>query len=81
MKLKMMFNCKEAGHVCDKAQYNEASLWEKTLLTIHTVFCKLCRKHTKRNAKLTKAIKKSEVQTLSAKQKNFIKERLRQEMV
>tara|TARA_R100001369_G_C3303259_1_gene166088 strand:- start:413 stop:661 length:249 start_codon:yes stop_codon:yes gene_type:complete len=80
MKLNMMFNCEEAGHVCDKAQYNEASLWEKLLLTIHTLFCRLCKKHTKRNAKLTKAIKKSEIQTLSTEQKRSLKEHLRQEM-
>ncbi|PVW13320.1 hypothetical protein [Marixanthomonas spongiae] len=81
MKLNMIFNCEEAAHVCDRAQYNEASLWEKTLLTIHTFFCKLCRKHTTRNARLTKAIKKSEVQTLSAEQKHLLKKRLRQEMM
>jgi hypothetical protein len=75
-----MFNCEEVGHVCDKAQYNEASVWEKTLLKVHTLFCKLCRKHTKRNSKLTKIIKRSEIQTLSTEQKQFLKERLRQEI-
>ena len=30
MKIKLMFNCNEATHVCDKAQYSEASFWLNT---------------------------------------------------
>ncbi|RFN60421.1 hypothetical protein DZ858_01060 [Marixanthomonas ophiurae] len=76
----MMFNCDEARHTCDKAQYNEANLWDSIKLNMHIIFCRLCRKHSARNGKLTKAVKNSQIQTLSPEQKNVIKEQLRQKM-
>jgi len=75
-----MFNCDKARHTCDKAQYNEASLWEGIMLNVHTIFCRFCRKHSARNSKLTQTIKDSQIKTLSPEQKNVIKEQLRQEM-
>ena len=53
-----MFNCEEAVHTCDKAQYKEASFWEKTLLKIHTLFCSLCKEHTTKNVRLYRNNKK-----------------------
>jgi len=48
--------CTEAHIVCDKAQYNEASLWEKVKMAMHLAMCKICRQYTKNNVKLTKLI-------------------------
>ncbi|UAB79891.1 hypothetical protein INR76_07025 [Marixanthomonas sp. SCSIO 43207] len=78
MKFKLFLNCKEAGHTCDKAQYKEATYWDKFLLTIHNVFCKLCREHTSKNVKLTKKINDSHLKTLSAQEKEELKNKLQQ---
>lgn len=75
-KIKFMIPCNEANHVCDKAQYKEASLWEKIKLNIHLIYCKACRKYTKNNSKLTSVIKKSNVQYLDKKYKESMKEEL-----
>ena len=53
--------CEEAGHVCDKSQYKEASFWEKVKLNIHLIYCRACREYTKNNIKLSKAFKKSDL--------------------
>ncbi|TYB73903.1 glycine dehydrogenase [Bizionia gelidisalsuginis] len=55
-KNSLFMPCTAANVVCDKAQYNEATLWEKVQMYIHLVMCKLCRKYTKNNLKLTKLI-------------------------
>ncbi len=56
-KNKIFVACEEANHVCDKTQYKDATLWEKIKLNIHLIYCSACRKYTKNNNKLTKAIK------------------------
>ena len=72
-KFKVFFSCDVANHVCDKTQYNEASLWEKIRLNIHLLYCKACRKYTQNNQKLTKAVKKSEVKCLDSVAKESLK--------
>ena len=57
MSNKIIIPCDEANHVCDKSQYNEATLWEKLKLNIHLIYCNACRKYTKNNIKLTKTLK------------------------
>ena len=56
---KIMTPCNNANHICDKAQYNDASFFEKIKLNIHLIHCKACRKYTAGNVYLTKLIKKS----------------------
>ncbi|WP_010521616.1 hypothetical protein [Aquimarina agarivorans] len=53
---KLFIPCDEAQHVCDKSQYNEATLLEKIKLSIHLIFCKVCQKYVSSNNKLTKAM-------------------------
>ncbi len=72
-KVKIFIPCNDANHVCDKTQYKEASLWEKIKLNIHLIYCRACRKYTKNNTKLTKAITKSEVECLDKKCKETMK--------
>ena len=31
--------CEDAGQVCDKSQYKEASFWEKLKLNVHLLYC------------------------------------------
>lgn len=72
-KFKITIPCDEANHVCDKTQYNDATLWEKIKLNIHLIYCRACRKYTANNSKLTKAIKKSDVECLDKKSKDMMK--------
>ena len=68
--------CEEAGHVCDKSQYKEASFWEKVKLNIHLLYCRACREYTKNNTKLSKAFRKSDVKTMPLNDKKVLKEKL-----
>ena len=72
--MKIILPCDEAGHVCDKTQYKEATLWEKIKLNIHLIYCRACRKYTKNNAKLTKTINTSQVECMDRVAKETLKE-------
>ena len=72
--------CEEANHVCDKNQYKEANFMERLKLAIHLIYCSACRKYSFNNNKLTKALKKSDVKTISEVDKNSLKEQLQKEM-
>ncbi|MEH6536412.1 MAG: hypothetical protein V7719_08480 [Psychroserpens sp.] len=61
MSNKISIPCQEANHVCDKTQYKESTLWEKIKLNIHLLYCKACRKYTKRNTTLTQLVTKEPV--------------------
>ncbi len=72
-KNKIFIPCDEANHVCDKNQYKEASLWSLIKLNIHLIYCRACRKYTVNNTKLTKVMKKGEVEYLDTSTKNDMK--------
>jgi len=72
-KIKFIIPCDEANHVCNKTQYKDATLWEKIKLNIHLIYCRACREYTKNNAKLTKTIKKADVECLSTDSKAEMK--------
>ncbi|PHS68076.1 MAG: hypothetical protein COB12_02340 [Flavobacterium sp.] len=72
--------CEEAGHVCDKNQYKEANFMERVRLTIHLIYCSACRKYSFNNNKLTKALRKSNIKTISETDKNALKEQFQKEM-
>jgi hypothetical protein len=75
-KLKIAIPCNEANHVCDKAQYKEATLWDKIKLNIHLIYCRACRKYSQNNAKLTNIVKDSKVTCLDKKCKEVMKKDL-----
>lgn len=77
---KFFINCEEANHICDKSQYNEASFLEKFKLTFHLFYCRLCRKYTKNNSKLTECFKKSNVECMDNSAKESIKENVEKEL-
>ncbi|TWO31783.1 hypothetical protein E1J38_011945 [Seonamhaeicola sediminis] len=71
----LFVSCDEAQHICDKAQYDEASPWEKFKLKIRLSYCKITRAYYKSNTMLTKRIKESKVECLDrASKKNMKKE-------
>ncbi|MDO7170782.1 hypothetical protein [Mariniflexile sp. AS56] len=75
-KIKIVLPCQEANHVCDKSQYKNASLWEKVKLNLHLIYCRACRKYSKNNAKLTKVMRKSNIEYLDKKCKEQMKSEL-----
>jgi len=79
-KSKMFISCDEANHNCDKSQYNEASVWEKLKLSIHLIYCGVCRKYSSNNAKLSKIVNNSDVDCLDLKTKQEMKECFEKEL-
>ena len=73
--------CQEANHLCDKNQYKETSFLEKVKLIIHLIYCKACRKYTKKNVQLTKLTQNPKVNTLEDSQKECIKESFEKELI
>lgn len=68
-------SCEEAKHLCDKAQYDEASLFDKIKLSLRISYCKVTKAYYKRNNKLTEKLKESKVECLTPEcKKNMKKE-------
>ena len=76
-KKSLFIDCSEAAFNCDKAQYKEASLFEKMKIHLHIFFCKPCKKYTKRNIKLTNLIKQSNLKSCSEDEKKVWKEEIK----
>jgi len=75
-KIKIIMPCNEANHVCDKTQYKNATLWEKIILNLHLIYCKVCRKYSKNNSQLTKIIYKAHIECLDKECKEKMKQEL-----
>ncbi|MBW1296733.1 hypothetical protein [Aquimarina litoralis] len=76
----LFVSCEQAKYICDKNQYGEASFMEIIKLNIRLIYCKVTRAYSKRNTKLTKAMKKSNVQVLESSMKEKMKEQLRKKL-
>lgn len=72
----LLVSCEEAKYICDKNQYGEASLLEVIKLNIRLIYCRATRAYSKKNTKLTKTIKKGDVQTMDTSKKKEMKEQL-----
>lgn len=70
----MMISCEKAATICNKAQYKEASSWEKIKLKFHLIMCKTCAKHSAKNKKLTTLCNQARLAILSEEDKNKMKE-------
>lgn len=73
-----MISCDKAADICTRAQYKEASQWEKWKLRYHLWFCKICADYSKHNKKLTSLCSKANLKSLSESDKLEIKQRLDQ---
>ncbi len=81
MKKSFLFiTCDEAQHICDKAQYNEATGWEKFKLTLRYFMCKITRSYVKRNTKLSESVKSSKVHCLKTIEREQIKAQFNEEL-
>ena len=75
-----LISCEEANHNCDKSQYKEASFWEKLKLNIHLIYCRACRKYSARNTKLSKLVRKDDVECMNDKEKASLKDAFEKEL-
>lgn len=71
-----MISCEKAAIVCNKTQYNEATLWERLNLKFHLLVCKVCSKFSRKNAQLTLLCEKSKLYSLSEEDKLQMKRKL-----
>ncbi|NRD20987.1 hypothetical protein HNV08_13100 [Winogradskyella eckloniae] len=73
MKKSLLFiNCDEAKHICDKAEYGEATDWERFKLNIRLLYCHITKSYFKKNKTLTENIKKSNVKCLQSEERSKI---------
>ena len=79
MSIKKFTSCDKANLTCDKAQYKEATFWEKIKLNLHLIWCAACRRYSKNNAKLTRLVNYKEVK-LQPSEKTKIKSAFEQEL-
>lgn len=70
-------SCDEAVIVCDKTCYKEAGFLKKLQLKIHLFFCRNCKNYNRRNMKLNHLVQKAEIKSCSAKEKEKMRERLK----
>ena len=81
---KFKITCNDATTICDKAQYGEASFYEKLQLNWHLLACKVCALYSKQNRKMSDIFRmkasncKNETMCLSSKDKDNLKEQLNQ---
>ncbi|WP_239000341.1 hypothetical protein [Hyunsoonleella ulvae] len=81
MKKKLLFiSCDEAKHICDKAQYDEASSWEKIKLNIRLSWCRITRAYYKRNTKLTEVLESAKTDSLSPKERESMASKFQEEL-
>ncbi|MDP5044982.1 MULTISPECIES: hypothetical protein [unclassified Leeuwenhoekiella] len=78
--MKLFVDCKKAGHLCDKEQYKDASLFEKMSVIFHNMICKHCADYSERNIKLTKLINDPKCHKMPEECKKRIKEQLELEL-
>jgi len=79
-KNKFFISCEEAKQICDKAQYGEASLWEKIKLNVRLSWCHITRAYSSKNNKLTKLIKESKIEVLEKSKKEEMQRKLTEEI-
>ena len=71
-----MISCEKAAIICNKAQYNEASIMEKLKLRWHILLCRVCNAYVKKNVKLTTLCRKAPLYGLTEAEKEGIRDRL-----
>ncbi len=80
MNFGIIIKCKEASHICDKSQYEESSYAERLLMRMHQWMCRVCRRHSAENAKLTEVIRKANLKTLPETKKQELQQVIQHEI-
>tara|TARA_R110002049_G_scaffold297342_4_gene486235 strand:+ start:801 stop:1064 length:264 start_codon:yes stop_codon:yes gene_type:complete len=81
MKKSFLFiSCNEAKHICDKAQYGEASAWERFKLALRLSYCRITKSYSNKNKQLTETVQKAEVNCLKTEERNKLKDKFDAEL-
>lgn len=81
MRQRILFiSCEEAFHICDKAQYGEATFFEKIKLNLRYLWCRFTQAYVKRNKKLTRTLKIANVKSLHQDERQQLLERFNQQL-
>ncbi|GGD29262.1 hypothetical protein [Hyunsoonleella pacifica] len=81
MKKGLLFiSCDEAKHICDKAQYDEASSWEKVKLNIRLSWCRITKAYYKRNTKLTEVLESAKTDSLHPEERKSMASKFQEEL-
>lgn len=70
----LFISCEEAMHICDKAQYGEATLWEKIELKIRLSWCHFTKGYAKKNNQLSAFIKQHRIECLKSNERKQLQE-------
>lgn len=82
MKRSFLFiSCEEAKLICDKAQYGEASLWEKVKLNLRLSWCHVTKQYSMTNTALSQAIKQSSLNCLQKSERQKLEHAFKEELV
>lgn len=74
MKKSLLFiSLDEAHHICDKAQYEEATGWERFKLKLRYTWCRFTRNYIKKNTLLTETFQNNELHFLKPEEINSFK--------
>lgn len=71
-----MISCDEAAVICNKSQYNEASLMEKLKFKLHILFCSTCAIFSKKNNQLTSLMDKARIRIMNDSEKKALKQKI-----
>ncbi len=81
MKKGFLFiSCEEAMHICDKAQYDEASWWEKIELNIRLSWCHFTKAYAKKNNQLSIFIKQHKIECLKQNERKQLQKTFEQQL-
>ncbi len=72
-----MISCEKAAIICNKTQYREATFFEKMKLKFHLLVCRTCSKFSKKNTHFTSLCNQANLQSLSNKDKELMKDKLK----
>ena len=82
----MKLTCNEATTICDKSQYNEATLWEIIKLRLHLILCKKCGKYSKQNSFMSKCYETKRItectknKCLCDEEKKYMEQQLKEKL-
>lgn len=79
-KYKSKTTCEKTNLYCDRSQYGEIEFWARLKMKFHLLFCGPCQKYSKKNAKLTRTIKKAKIVSLKRQEIHELKQRLVKKM-
>lgn len=80
MKNYFISRCEKSHHICDQNQYAEASFLGKLMLNLHLFYCNSCRKYSKRNANLSKLIKRADMKCMCSQKKKELQKLMEAEL-